>query len=177
MSRVVELCRSRGEVCSRAVQLCLHQHQLVVYFLLLHGSVQPPPAQVQLQRGERVQEGERPIRIVLDREIDQDIEWGRSWKLSLLLRVPHFRPFARWHHLPPFLLPCLNPLRHLESSSLHLPTVGRTTERRTRRLLPLFLSLDRKCGSDRDTSFLSLYLLPPYLFLYVNGIQSVASDS
>lgn len=99
----------RGEVRPRAVQLFVHQRQQLL------GPVQQPSAEEQLHPGERRQEGERPVRLVLDREVDQIVVRRRSRELPLLLRVQHFRSSARRHHLPPLLLPRLSVPRPTES--------------------------------------------------------------
>jgi len=96
----------RVEVRPRAVQLFVHQHQLDQ--LLQRGSVQPS-SEDHAHPGEYHQERERSVRLVLDREIDQDIVRRRPRELSLLLRIHRFRSFARRHQLPPLLLPRLNP--------------------------------------------------------------------
>lgn len=91
----------RGEVRPRAVQLFVHQRQLEQ---LLRGPVQQPSPEEQLHPGERRQEGERPVRLVLDREVQQDVVRRRPRQLPLLLRVQHFRSSAWRHQLPPLLL-------------------------------------------------------------------------
>lgn len=99
----------RGEVRPRAVQLFVHQHQREQ--LLQRGPIRPPSEDYP-DPGERRQEGERPVRLVLDREVDQDIVRRRPRELPLLLRVHSFRSSARRHQLPPLLLPRLNPPAH-----------------------------------------------------------------
>lgn len=94
---------NRGEEGPRAVQLFVHQHVQLVQL----GSVQQPSPEEQLFPGKRRQERERPVRLVLDREVDQNIVRRRPRELSLFLRVLHFRSSARRHHLPPLLLPGL----------------------------------------------------------------------
>lgn len=106
----------RDEVRPRAVQLFVHQHQLEQ----LHGPVQRSSAEDQPDPGERRQEGERPVRLVRDREVDQNVVRRRPRELPLLLRVHRFRSFARRHQLSPLLLPRLNP-RHIPLTPIALP--------------------------------------------------------
>lgn len=95
----------RDEVRPRAVQLFVHQRQLEQ---LLRGPVQQPSSEEQLHPGERREEGERSVRLVLDREVDQDVVRRRPRQLPLLLRVHRFRSSAWRHQLPPLLLPRLS---------------------------------------------------------------------
>lgn len=95
----------RDAICPRAVQLFVHQRQFE--HLIQLGPVQPS-AKDQLHSGKRRQERDQPVRIVFNWEVDQDFVRRRPRKLSLLVRVHHFRSPARRHYLSPLLLPRLS---------------------------------------------------------------------